>query len=86
MKVKNSCDEHRFHVISFSGDQNSSKWLMIIHQSCVLLEENSKFSELEIFMGYREKRQKLHYEHNDIQLLLGIETSTETTMLISEAV
>ena len=37
-------------------------------------------------MGYRGKRQKLHYEHNDIQLLLGIETSAETTTLILETV
>ena len=27
-------------------------------ESCVLLEENSKFNELEIFMGYIGKRQR----------------------------
>ena len=48
---------------------------MIIQQSCVLLEENSNFNELEMFLGYREEKEKLHFEHNDSQLLLGVENN-----------
>ena len=51
---------------------------MIIQQSRVLLEENSKVQ------NSKEKKEKLYYEYNDIQFLLGVETYAETTTLILE--
>ena len=40
----------------------------------------------EMFLGYREKKEQFYYEHNDIELLIGAETSAETTKLILETV
>ena len=44
-----------------------------------------KLNNLEMFLGYGQKKE-LYYEHNDIQLLLGVDTSAETTTLILETV
>ena len=39
-----------------------------------------------VHFGIREKKEKLYYAHNDIQLLLGVETSAEITTVILETV
>ena len=61
---------------------------MVILQSCVLLEENSNNLTCwkAVHFGIRGKEEKSYYEHNDIQLLLGIETYAETLTLILETV
>ena len=43
-----------------------------------------KLNEVEMFLGYGKKKEEFYYEHNDIQLLLGVETSAETKTLILE--
>ena len=47
---------------------------------------STSWKAVNIIFRIREKKENLYYEHNDIQSLLGVETSAETTTLISETV